>query len=159
MTAEERIVEVQKSVIPARLLKGAAVLGDLWRSGARCVGRWSVTCPCEAGKETLFCQTKERWVGLFKEAYRDAHQAWTVPELADLYESDPYFIIKAMTVQMFEATGLTATISIPGTEKPIKIGPKTTSFGTLISLAEAVAGGAPLVESWNEVAMFVEAIS
>jgi hypothetical protein len=151
MTAEERIAEVQKSAIPARLLNGAPILGKLWRDRQRCSGGWSALCPCDDEKETLFCQAKERWVGLLRE--------FNPPGLAELHEADPFFIIKAMTVSMFEASQLTATISIPGTEKPIKVGPGMTALSTLISLAGAVADGAPLAKSWNQVASVVEGLS
>lgn len=150
-STEERIDEIRRSAIPERLLRGAAVLGNLWRSGSRCVGGWSALCPCEEGKESSFCLAKEKWVGLCRD--------WSPDGLEELHEADPHFVLKVMTVRMFEATQLTMTVSLQGAEKSIKIGPKSTSFSTLISLFVAVTFGAPLVESWNVVASTVEGLS
>lgn len=74
-------------VIDARLLKGAKVLGDFWRSGKRCPEGWEISdikqVQDASGKEVLrhrdcactvktdFCVARVHWINLALDAGRD----------------------------------------------------------------------------------------
>jgi hypothetical protein len=117
----------QRAHLRARLLRGAKVLGTLWRSGARCEGEWSAVCPCEP--QGIFCRAKERWVKIFGELHGEE-------EVARLRRDGGRFgLLLAMTVRQFEATGLTLLIELPGGKEPIRVGANGTSWKTLLDLA------------------------
>lgn len=47
----------------SRLMKGAEILGNLWREGFRCPEGWrAVECSCEPRNK--FCKAKKQWVDL-----------------------------------------------------------------------------------------------
>jgi hypothetical protein len=111
----------------SRLLRGAKVLGELWRSGARCAAEWSAVCPCDP--QGIFCRAKERWVKIYGELNGEE-------EVAQLRRDGGRFgLLLAMTVRQFEATGLTLLVEVPGGEEPIRVGAKGTSWETLLDLA------------------------
>jgi hypothetical protein len=125
-TTLDRIAELKKASLPGRLSKGAEILGQFWRDKVRCKNGWRQTCSC--GSETSrFCEVKAKWLGLLQEF----HGGWPY----DLVGNEEYFVIEAMTVRQFEASGLTALVQVPGARKPLRIGPKGTQWRTLIDLA------------------------
>lgn len=126
MNIKETIAAKQKAMLPSRLVKGAGVLGRLWREGVRCLGQWGNLCPCNA--PTDFCLSKRKWLDLLKEFHGGLPY--------ELSGNETYLVMEAMTVKMFQATGLTISVARPGDRVPIRIGPKGTDFDTLIGLAD-----------------------
>jgi hypothetical protein len=124
---DESFVRWQRAHLRARLLRGAKVLGTLWRTGARCKGEWSAVCPCDP--QGIFCRAKERWVKIFGELHGEE-------EVARLRRDGGRFgLLLAMTVRQFEATGLTLLVEVPGGKEPIRVGANGTSWKTLLDLA------------------------
>src|SRR5204863_3608383 len=60
--------------LPARLKRGAQMLGALWRSNQRCTFGWGVAgheslpIVCDCQTETRFCKGKRQWIALALEA-------------------------------------------------------------------------------------------
>lgn len=130
MSVHDRIREVQKSILPERLRRGAAVLGQLWEKGIRCVDAWREGCNCtQTIGRTSFCEAKARWIGIL----RELHDGW--PE--GLTGREPFAMIEAMTISQFEKTGLTVLVEVPGARRPIKFGRRGTTWRTLSDLAVA----------------------
>ena len=120
------IIKARKnSMIPSRLAKGAAVLGRLWQEGVRCVSAWSGVCPCESPND--FCLGKKKWLGLVKELYDGKYPH-------GLSGAEGFLVLECMTEAMFVASGLTIVRSVPGSQVPIRIGRKGTSFQTILDL-------------------------
>ena len=135
-TIEETIKARERAMLPTRLVRGATVLGELWRGGVRCLGEWSRICPCAAGSgETDFCAAKRRWVGILVELCGGPPYVtpWNAPHALSGNES--FFVLEAMSRRMIEATGLTLRIATPGERALLRVGPKGTDFGTLLDLA------------------------
>jgi hypothetical protein len=137
-TIENRISEIQKSALPSRLLRGAEILGRLYRAGQRCLSGWSRICPCQT--PTDFCQAKVKWVQVNDEYYDG-------PPFG-LAGHEPYYVIEAMRVSQFRALGLTTLVHVPtrtvidGTggvgvveSETIRVGVKGTTWKTLLDLA------------------------
>lgn len=124
---QDRISEIEKSLIPSRLLRGAEILGRLYRAGQRCLSGWARICPCPTPTE--FCQAKVKWVGVADEYYGG-------PPFG-LAGHEPYYVIEAMTVSQFKATKLTATVEVPdaiiGTAT-IYVGVRGTTWKTIADL-------------------------
>lgn len=125
MSTEDRIEAVKKSALPGRLLRGAEILGRLWRDGQRCLSGWARICPCPT--PTDFCQAKVKWVAINDEYYGG-------PPFG-LAGHEPYYVIEAMKVSQFRATGLTALVELPGAAESLRIGVKGTTWKTLVDLA------------------------
>jgi hypothetical protein len=127
---QDTIKEKQRAMLPTRLLRGAGVLGDLWRSGLRCAGGWSPDCPLEAG-ENDFCVAKKRWIALYLEhaEHVKLDTAWIL-----FPASNRFAVIEAMSVRQFEATGLTALVEVPFSTKPVRVGKKGTDWRTVVDL-------------------------
>lgn len=122
---QEIIKAKQKAMIPNRLLKGAEVLGELWRSGVRCVSQWSGVCPCPA--PTDFCEAKKRWLGLVLEFYDGKYPY-------ELSGTENLLVLECMDGRMFDATGITILLALPGARAPIRVGRKGTCGQTIIDL-------------------------
>jgi hypothetical protein len=127
MNTFTRVEEIRKAAVPGRLKNGAEVLGRLWREGARCASGWSGTCACR--DRTEFCQAKLKWAGLLVRY----HGGWPY----GLTGKEPFAVIEAMRVSWFNASGLTASLEFPDLKKPVKIGTKGTTWGTLRGLMSA----------------------
>lgn len=127
----DRIEQLKKEGLKARLLKGAAFLGDGWRAGQRCKRAWSGSCVCGA-EATDFCKDKMHWVKLLLEY----HGGWPY----ELTGTEEFTVIEAMTIGQFEASGLTARVELPGVETPLRFGAKGTVWTTLVDLAITVPG-------------------
>lgn len=126
-----RIEVIKKSVIPARLLRGAEVLGRLFRSGVRCLGQWSGACPCSPPGD--FCEAKRRWLGLVLEYHNGRYPH-------DLVGTEDLLVLECMNARQFEASGLTISLAIPGVRAPIKIGRFGTVGRTILDLAAIPEG-------------------
>lgn len=126
---QETIKERQRAMLPSRLLRGAEVIGTLRRTGQFCTGGWSPGCSCSPKSD--FCVAKERWIALYGEyaAWKGVDTAWMLSPATNRFA-----LIEAMTVRQFEATGLTALVEVPFCEKPIRVGPKGTIWGTIVDL-------------------------
>jgi hypothetical protein len=137
-TTEETIAAKQRAMIPSRLAKGAAVLGELWRSGVRCLGEWSGVCPCPT--PTAFCDAKGRWLGLLRDGWGGPPYVlpWNAPY--ELSGNESWLVLEAMSCRMFSATGLTARVATPGERALLRVGPRGTCFDTLLDLAAIPAG-------------------
>lgn len=124
-TIQEIIAEKQRSAIPLRLVNGAKILGDLWRLSGRCVSEWSGICPCPEPKE--FCKAKLKWLGLV----RDLHGGKYPYELSG---NEGLLTLECMDAKMFEATGLTILLALPGARAPLRIGRRGTCGQTILDL-------------------------
>lgn len=134
----DRIEAAKKSTLPGRLLRGAEILGRLYRAGQRCLSSWARICPCP--NPTDFCQAKVRWVGIADELYGGP------PFGLSGYE--PFYVIEAMRVSQFRAMGLTALVQVPMqmtvsdkeigviSSAVIRVGVKGTTWKTIVDLGE-----------------------
>jgi hypothetical protein len=136
----DRIEQIRRSTIPARLVRGAAVLGRLWRDGIRCVSEWSGICPCPAPSD--FCLSKLKWLGLVREFNGGKYPS-------DLSGTEGFLVLDCMTEEMLTASGLTILKTVPGARVPIRVGRKGTCLQTILDLAalEGTADYAAAVES------------
>ena len=127
MSSLDRVEEIKKTAISARLMKGAEILGDLRRRGLLCSAGWSAACPCTPPSD--FCLAKAKWAAL----YADLHEG---EDVSGLFSE--YGVIEAMTVRQWHATKLTALVEVPFSKKPIRVGPRGTTWKTLVDLAALV---------------------
>ena len=132
-TIEETIAARQKAMIPARLLKGAAVIGRLWREGVRCRGEFGPICLCEP--KTDFCWVKEKWLALVREFYDGKYPY-------NLSGNEGILVLECMDAKMFEASGLTIVLEVPPNRAILRIGRKGTCGQTIVDLAAIPAGAA-----------------
>src|SRR3990172_6477082 len=116
MTIIQRIAELQKAAIPARLLKGAAVLGHLWKSVGRCGNGWALHCNDPEGGASEFCCAKTKWIQLLR--------ALGAARLADVDPKSPFATLEAMTVRGLEATGFTVSVGGRGMGSHVNVGGK-----------------------------------
>ncbi len=110
----DRVEELKKRAGSRRLGTGSAYLGKAWRSGHRCKGGWTGSCPCPPAEQTPFCKGKIRWVEILLSS-NDGRWPY------ELTGAEDFAIIEAMTLSQFEALGLTALVELPGAEQPIRI--------------------------------------
>lgn len=94
-----------------RLVRGASVMGRLWREGKKCERIWAFDCNCDEAKKTDFCKAKAQWTKLYLEGGREID-----------FGGD-FGIIEAMTSGELNASGLTLTLDVPEIGK-VKVGPK-----------------------------------
>lgn len=121
----DRVEAAKKGALPGRLLKGAEHLGRLYFEGQSCLSGWSRICPCPT--PTDFCQVKVKWVALADELYGGPPHG--------LAGHEPYYVIEAMTLSQFRASGLTALIELPGVPAPLRVGAQGTLWKTILDLA------------------------
>jgi len=121
------ITEEQKAVLQGRLVKGAGILGTLWRDGIRCISAWSGICPCYVRNH--FCTSKLKWLGLLKEL----HDGWYPYDLAG-YEG--FLILECMDAAMFEASGLKILKTAPGARATIRLYQKENHFQAILDAAQ-----------------------
>jgi hypothetical protein len=121
--------EKPKPPAAERLLKGAAVLGTLWRKNVRCPEAWkSHECKCEP--KTEFCKARSLWLNLLvQEIVAGSRDPGMVGEAgADTvrWDDDSEFaMVLMMTSAEFEASGLTLHLDFPEIGV-VKVGPKGT---------------------------------
>jgi hypothetical protein len=128
----DRLTQLQNEGLDDRLKQGAAYLGRLWRAGTRCRDSWVGQCPC-GDQANPFCRAKERWISLLLERHSGS---WPY----GLTGREPFSMVEAMTVSMFEASGLTAIVELPGATKPIRVGPKASAWQTVSDLGRTTPG-------------------
>lgn len=124
-TIQETVAAKQRSMIPSRLVKGAEVLGRLWRDGVRCVSQWSGVCPCATPND--FCLSKKKWLALVRE-----YNGGQYP--AGLSGAEGFLVLECMTEAMLTASGLTIVKEVPGARSPIRFGRNGTCLQTLLDL-------------------------
>jgi hypothetical protein len=99
--------------VAPRLVNGARLLGQLWRSGERCANGWSGRCECQA--KTKFCAAKAQWCQLKA----------TTPDWRKFEDSAaPFAVIDTMTLNEIAATGLTVEYRLYENARTLKVGPK-----------------------------------
>jgi hypothetical protein len=130
-TIEETIAARQKAMIPQRLVKGAEILGRLWREEIRCRSEWSVVCPCEVKND--FCKAKKRWLELVLE-----FNGGTYPH--GLSGNEGLLVLECMSNEMFTASGLTIVLSMPPNRALMRIGRKGTCWQTILDLVAIPEG-------------------
>ncbi len=122
----ERIQLARRSGLTSRLAKGAAAIGQIRRMGVFCTGEWSGTCPCNPRSD--FCDAKMRWLELAEEFY--GGPPW------GLTGFEKFYLVEAMTVSQWAATGLTIRVLPPTGNEVIKVGPRGTDWKTITQLGE-----------------------
>jgi len=125
-TIQETIAAKQRAMIPQRLVRGAEVLGRLWKDGVRCRSEWSGVCPCEPPND--FCLSKKKWLGLVREFNGGKYPS-------DLSGTEGFLVLDCMTMEMLTASGLTILKVVPGARVPIRVGRKGTCLQTILDLA------------------------
>jgi len=137
---QDAIAAKQKMMIPQRLVRGAEILGQLWRGGVRCVSEWSGICPCQTPND--FCTAKKRWLGLVRELHDGKYPH-------NLSGSEGFLVLECMDQKMFDATELTILKTVPGARAPIRVGRNGTCLQTFLDLAalEGTADYAVALES------------
>ena len=151
LTVHETIAAKQRAMLPMRLLRGAEVLGSLWRDGDRCASGWSPGCECvAAGTATDFCEAKRRWVGLYIERVGAEEARW-------LATGGPFGLVMAMTEEQFAATGLTFRIQVPG-DVTILVGQRGADLSTIRDLSR-IRDPKELAEAIRAVKLIQETMS
>lgn len=125
----QEIARNERAMTPARLVRGAAVLGRIWRNGHRCAGGWGKICGCAA--PTVLCQAKARWITLLDSLPPGHAREWTRTH------DGPLFVVEAMTVDEAEASGLTFLVSGPDGKRLVFGGARGTCWKTLRDLRKA----------------------
>lgn len=120
------VAEEQKAILHARLVKGAGILGTLWRDGIRCISAWSVICPCFVRNH--FCTSKLKWLGLLKELHGGRYPH-------DLAGHEGFLILECMDADMFKASGLQVLKTALGARATIRIHRNESFFQTALDLA------------------------
>ncbi len=130
-TVQETIAAKQKLMIPQRLVKGAEVLGQLWREGVRCGGEWGNICVCQTPND--FCTAKKRFLALVRELHDGKYPY-------DLSGNEGILVLECMDAKMFEASGLTIVLEVPPKRAILRIGRKGTCGQTIVDLVSIPAG-------------------
>lgn len=125
-TIQETIAAKQKAMIPTRLVRGAEVLGRLWRDGVRCRSEWSGVCPCAEPND--FCLSKKKWLGLVREFNGGVYPC-------GLSGTEGFLVLECMTEEALMASGITILKSVPGARVPIRVGRNGTCLQTILDLA------------------------
>jgi hypothetical protein len=86
-----------------RLLKGAEVLGRLFRSGVFCQNGWGMICTCPV--QTEFCKAKTKWLGLASADYIGRLR----PD-----QGSPFYLLESMRCSEADALGLECTVNFEG---------------------------------------------
>jgi hypothetical protein len=84
-----------------RLIKGAGVLGRLFRQGKFCQNGWGQACTCP--QPTEFCLAKLKWISL---ALGDPGR--------DVLVSSPFYVLELMKCSEADALGLEVTVNFEG---------------------------------------------
>ena len=111
-----------------RLIKGAGILGDLWRQGNRCGAAWSGICVCITVK--TFCLAKKKWLGLLRELHGGGYPS-------DLSGNEGFLVLECMDEAMLEAAGLKILKVLPPARALRRIPKGDNDFGALLKVAEA----------------------
>jgi len=124
-TVFERIERARRAGLSARLMKGAAAIGEIRRLGLFCSGGWSAQCPCNPRSD--FCDAKYRWLNLVEELH--GGPPWGLTGFEEFY------LAEAMTIRQWDATRLNLRILPPTGHDEIRVGPRGTDWRTIRQLA------------------------
>lgn len=113
-----------------RLIKGAGILGDLWRQGNRCGAAWSGICVCITVK--TFCLAKKKWLGLLRELHGGSYPN-------DLSGNEGFLVLECMDEAMLGAADLKILKVLPPGRALLRIPKGENDFGALLKIAEAGA--------------------
>lgn len=113
-----------------RLVKGAEILGNLWRSGNRCGAAWSVLCVCPTVKS--FCLGKKKWLGLLRELHGGKYPH-------GLSGSEGFLVLECMDKEMLDATRLTFVKVAPPGRALLRIYNVENAFGEALKSSETMA--------------------
>lgn len=122
---QETIAAKQRAMIPSRLVKGAEILGRLYKEGDRCVSEWTGICPCEPKRN--FCVAKRKWLDLVLELHGGKYPH-------GLSGNEGFLVLECMDQAAFDASGLTILKAIPGARVPIRVGRNGTCLQTILDL-------------------------
>ncbi len=125
MSVHDTIAAKQRAMIPTRLVRGAEILGRLWREGIRCRSEWSGICPCEPQND--FCRAKRRWLDLVMELHDGKYPN-------DVSANEGFLVLECMDQASLDASGLTILKALPGSRVPIRVGRNGTCLQTILDL-------------------------
>lgn len=145
-TIQETIAAKQRAMIPQRLVRGAEVLGRLWREGVRCRSEWSRVCPC--AEKNDFCTSKIKWLNLVLE-----FNGGKYPH--GLSGAEGFLVLECMDSKCFEASGLTILKTVPGARALIRVGRNGTCLQTILDL-QALEGKPEYAEAVEAVVLIQE---
>jgi len=107
--------------IKSRLLKGATLLGEIWRSGVRCADGWRVMAEdggalapdgfCRCPEKSRFCKARGLWIEIAVADGRDV-------------EPGEFGLALMMTASEWDASGLTLYLKDFAKIKDFAVGPK-----------------------------------
>jgi len=97
-----------------RLVNGAKLIGQLYRSGQRCGAGWKFGCPDAAQAKTKLCRAKGQWEALAAQAGQK------IPD--DQAPPSDFEFIGELSIKQLVASGFTMTVDL-GDGQPIKVGP------------------------------------
>lgn len=123
---QDTIAAKQRMMIPGRLVKGAEILGRLWREKVRCISEWAGICPCAEPND--FCLAKKKWLALVLEFHGGKYPH-------NLAGTEGFLVLECMDSKMFEASGITILKAVPGARAPIRVGRNGTCLQTIMDLA------------------------
>lgn len=89
--------------IQARLIKGAAFLGGLWRSKERCPEEFTKTCSCDPPLK--FCRARDRFLELAQELVSRGERTESSED-----PTSKYWMITNMEIAEFDSLGLHVVI-------------------------------------------------
>ncbi len=124
-SVHDTIAAKQKAMIPTRLVRGAEILGRLWREGVRCRSEWTGICPCDPKND--FCTAKRRWLDLVLELHGGKYPN-------DISPNEGFLVLECMNQAALDASGLTILKALPGARVPIRVGRKGTCLQTILDL-------------------------
>lgn len=113
-----------------RLIKGAGILGSLWREGNRCGAGWSGICVCVSVKS--FCLGKKKWLGLLREFHDGGYPH-------GLSGSEGFLILECMDEAMLEAAGLRILKVLPPARALLRIKSEENAFSEILKAAQSDA--------------------
>lgn len=120
----ERVQLARRAGLHSRLLRGAGAIGQIRRLGIFCTGEWSRECPCSPRSD--FCDAKALWLELVEDLH--GGPPW------GLSGDEPFYLVEAMTVKQWAATGLTIRILPPTGNEVILVGSKGAGWETITTL-------------------------
>jgi len=115
-----------------RLVKGAGILGSLWREGNRGGAAWSGICVCPAVR--TFCLGKKKWLGLLRELHEGKYPH-------DLSGNEGFLVLECMDEEMLKATGLTIVKVAPPGRALLRICNIDNPLGEMLKLAQTRNNG------------------
>jgi hypothetical protein len=125
--SDEEAVPEGEAVSRERLIKGAGILGDLWRQGNRCGAEWCGICVCITVKS--FCLGKKKWLALLREFHGGKYPH-------GLSGNEGFLVLECMDREMLQATGLKIVKIVPPARALLRIPPEENPFSEILKIAE-----------------------